>query len=158
MHCPTPKLPPTHHPVITAQINSWLDPSKQSSDTFFISCSYRTLIHQHEWSLDSPAQPNSLCSYRGSSKQIAGKLYSVPPSFLYWSGHQSGDLEISHETLPIFHKVLEKLQNYLFHFQKIHTLCPALFLPGHFTFLFSPSFFLFFFVRVCFVFWFSFFF
>lgn len=66
-------------------------------------------------------------------------IHSAPPSFSYWKGHQFGDQKISHETLSVFHQILERSQNYLFYFQKICTLRPALFLLGCFTFLFPPQ-------------------
>lgn len=111
MHSPTPRLLPTHHPVITAQINSWLDPSKQSWDTFF----YKLLLgdlNSSPWmepGLSSPAKLTLFFS-SGSSRQIAGQLYRV--LLLHFHIKVATSLEIKRSAMRCFQFFIRLLRNF----------------------------------------------
>lgn len=110
MHSPKPRLPPTHHPVITTHINSWLDPSKQSWDTFF----YKLLLEDPnssawmESGLSCPAKLTVFSS--GSSKQIAEQLYTV--LLLSFHNEVATSLEFQISAMRCFQFFIRFLRNF----------------------------------------------
>lgn len=113
MHSPTPRLPPTHHAVITAQINSWLDPSKQPWDTFF----YKLLLedpNSSAWMEPGLSYPAKLTLFfsSGSSKQIARQLYTV--LLLCFHIEVASSLEIKRSAMRRFQFFIRFLRNFRF--------------------------------------------
>lgn len=110
MHSPKPRLPPTHHPVITAHINSWLDPSKQSWDTFF----YKLLLedpYSSAWMESGLSCPAKLTVFSSrSSKQIAEQLYTV--LLLHFHIEVATSLEFQRLAMRCFQFFIRFLRNF----------------------------------------------